>query len=85
MELALSLEKLTNEKLLKLHSVMHLSFVLSLLCLTCALHFILSLRQSKCNFLIRALDFDQQVADKNNDVQLADFVENQFLSEQVLF
>lgn len=43
MELALSLEKLVNEKLLNLHSV----------------------------------------ADKNNDVQMADFVENQFLSEQV--
>ncbi|GMY08303.1 ferritin-3, chloroplastic [Fagus crenata] len=43
MELALSLEKLVNEKLLNLHSV----------------------------------------ADKNNDVQMADFVENQFLAEQV--
>lgn len=43
MELALSLEKLTNEKLLNLH----------------------------------------KVADRNNDVQLADFVENEFLSEQV--
>ncbi|KAI4306872.1 hypothetical protein L6164_030114 [Bauhinia variegata] len=43
MELALSLEKLTNEKLLKLHNV----------------------------------------ATKNNDVQLADFVESEFLGEQV--
>ncbi|OVA02790.1 Ferritin [Macleaya cordata] len=43
MELALSLEKLTNEKLLNLHSV----------------------------------------ADENNDVQLADFVESTFLTEQV--
>ncbi|XP_027329334.1 ferritin-4, chloroplastic [Abrus precatorius] len=43
MELALSLEKLTNEKLLKLHSV----------------------------------------ATKNGDVQLADFVESEFLGEQV--
>ncbi|KAK6118253.1 hypothetical protein DH2020_048039 [Rehmannia glutinosa] len=43
MELALSLEKLTNEKLLKLHSI----------------------------------------ADKNNDPQLADFVESEFLEEQV--
>ena len=43
MELALSLEKLTNEKLLNLHNV----------------------------------------ATRNNDVQLADFVENQFLNEQV--
>ncbi|KAK4483805.1 hypothetical protein RD792_011011 [Penstemon davidsonii] len=43
MELALSLEKLTNEKLLKLHSV----------------------------------------ADKNNDPQLTDFVETEFLEEQV--
>ncbi|XP_058748220.1 ferritin-2, chloroplastic-like [Vicia villosa] len=43
MELALSLEKLTNEKLLNLHSV----------------------------------------ASKNGDVQLADFVESQFLGEQV--
>ncbi|XP_041996768.1 ferritin-2, chloroplastic-like isoform X2 [Salvia splendens] len=43
MELALSLEKLTNEKLLKLHSV----------------------------------------ADANNDPQLADFVESEFLGEQV--
>ncbi|KAK9283301.1 hypothetical protein L1049_011539 [Liquidambar formosana] len=43
MELALSLEKLTNEKLLHLHSV----------------------------------------ADRKNDVQLADFVESEFLSEQV--
>ncbi|KDP44711.1 hypothetical protein JCGZ_01211 [Jatropha curcas] len=43
MELALSLEKLTNEKLLNLHSV----------------------------------------ASKNNDVQLSDFVESEFLAEQV--
>ncbi|PON45723.1 Ferritin [Trema orientale] len=43
MELALSLEKLTNEKLLNLHSV----------------------------------------ADRNKDVQLADFVESEFLTEQV--
>ncbi|KAG6412502.1 hypothetical protein SASPL_125181 [Salvia splendens] len=43
MELALSLEKLTNEKLLNLH----------------------------------------KVADENNDVQLADFVESEFLGEQV--
>lgn len=43
MELALSLEKLTNEKLLKLHSV----------------------------------------ADKNHDPQLADFIESEFLEEQV--
>lgn len=43
MELALSLEKLTNEKLLNLHSV----------------------------------------ADRNGDVQLADFVESEFLGEQV--
>ncbi|KAF7816512.1 ferritin-3, chloroplastic [Senna tora] len=43
MELALSLEKLTNEKLLNLHGV----------------------------------------ASKNNDVQLADFVESEFLGEQV--
>lgn len=43
MELALSLEKLTNEKLLNLH----------------------------------------QVAEKNNDVQLQEFVEAEFLSEQV--
>ncbi|KAL7136100.1 hypothetical protein ABFS83_10G006400 [Erythranthe nasuta] len=43
MELALSLEKLTNEKLLKLHSI----------------------------------------ADSNNDPQLADFVESEFLEEQV--
>ncbi|KHN31302.1 Ferritin-3, chloroplastic [Glycine soja] len=44
MELALSLEKLTNEKLLNLHSV----------------------------------------ASKNNDVQLADFIESEFLGEQVM-
>ncbi|GJT23786.1 ferritin-4, chloroplastic-like protein [Tanacetum coccineum] len=43
MELALSLEKLTNEKLLNLH----------------------------------------EVASRNNDVQLADFVESEFLGEQV--
>ncbi|KAK1355105.1 Ferritin [Heracleum sosnowskyi] len=43
MELALSLEKLTNEKLLHLH----------------------------------------EVASRNNDVQLADFVESEFLTEQV--
>ncbi|XP_015076177.1 ferritin-2, chloroplastic [Solanum pennellii] len=43
MELALSLEKLTNEKLLNLHAV----------------------------------------ATRNNDVQLADFVENEYLQEQV--
>ncbi|KAB5544400.1 hypothetical protein DKX38_012512 [Salix brachista] len=43
MELALSMEKLTNEKLLNLHSV----------------------------------------ADRNNDVQLTDFVETEFLTEQV--
>ncbi|KAJ4704353.1 Ferritin [Melia azedarach] len=43
MELALSLEKLTNEKLLNLHSV----------------------------------------ADRNNDPQMADFIESEFLAEQV--
>jgi len=43
MELVLSLEKLTNEKLLNLH----------------------------------------EIADRNNDVQLADFVETEFLTEQV--
>ncbi|TKY47576.1 Ferritin-3 [Spatholobus suberectus] len=43
MELALSLEKLTNEKLLNLHGV----------------------------------------ASKNNDVQLSDFIESEFLGEQV--
>ncbi|KAA8539543.1 hypothetical protein F0562_026235 [Nyssa sinensis] len=43
MELALSLEKLTNEKLLNLHSI----------------------------------------ADQNKDVQLADFIESEFLTEQV--
>ncbi|GJW06326.1 ferritin-3, chloroplastic, partial [Tanacetum coccineum] len=43
MELALSLEKLTNEKLLNLH----------------------------------------EVASRNNDLQLADFVESEFLGEQV--
>ncbi|PNX78196.1 ferritin-3, partial [Trifolium pratense] len=43
MELALSLEKLVNEKLLNLHSV----------------------------------------ADRNNDPQLADFIESEFLDEQV--
>ncbi|KAH6837085.1 ferritin 2 [Perilla frutescens var. hirtella] len=43
MELALSLEKLTNEKLLNLH----------------------------------------KVADENNDAQLADFIESEFLAEQV--
>ncbi|RDX83994.1 Ferritin-2, chloroplastic [Mucuna pruriens] len=46
MELALSLEKLTNEKLLNLHGV-------------------------------------RQVATKNGDVQLADFVETEYLGEQV--
>ncbi|KDO63247.1 hypothetical protein CISIN_1g023956mg [Citrus sinensis] len=45
MELALSLEKLTNEKLLSLHSV----------------------------------------ADRNNDPQMAEFVESEFLGEQVSF
>ncbi|KAH6810845.1 ferritin 2 [Perilla frutescens var. frutescens] len=43
MEIALSLEKLTNEKLLNLH----------------------------------------KVADENNDAQLADFIESEFLAEQV--
>ncbi|KAK7259578.1 hypothetical protein RIF29_25187 [Crotalaria pallida] len=47
MELALSLEKLTNEKLLNLHSV-------------------------------------RQVASKNGDVQLADFLDSKFLGEQRL-
>ncbi|GFY82078.1 ferritin 3 [Actinidia rufa] len=55
MELALSLEKLTNEKLLNLHNVRHFFSLVSLV----------------------------PVATRNNDVQLADFVENQFLNEQV--
>lgn len=29
------------------------------------------------------LIFDYQVADQNNDVQLADFVESEYLTEQV--
>ncbi|KAL2330679.1 hypothetical protein Fmac_018260 [Flemingia macrophylla] len=52
MELALSLEKLVNEKLLNVHSVM-------------------------------PLHFSSFVADRNNDPQMADFIESEFLSEQV--
>ncbi|KAG4922178.1 hypothetical protein JHK86_050991 [Glycine max] len=50
MELALSLEKLVNEKLLNVHSVMPLYF---------------------------------SAFDRNNDPQMADFIESEFLSEQV--
>ncbi|KAH7867278.1 hypothetical protein Vadar_031241 [Vaccinium darrowii] len=58
MELALSLEKLVNEKLLNLHSVRYPL-------------------PSMSGFL------DLNVADRNNDPQMTDFVESEFLSEQV--
>ncbi|BBH06307.1 ferritin 2 [Prunus dulcis] len=54
MELALSLEKLTNEKLLNLHKIY------------------------SCFVADR-----KQVAEHNNDAQLTDFVETEFLAEQV--
>ncbi|KAL0805566.1 hypothetical protein Bca101_098057 [Brassica carinata] len=56
MELALSLEKLVNEKLLNVHSVRPL------------------LLETQFLFV---------VASKNDDVQLADFIESVFLNEQV--
>ncbi|KAJ6891921.1 hypothetical protein NC651_025198 [Populus alba x Populus x berolinensis] len=62
MELALSLEKLTNEKLLNLQSVFLVLFA---------------------KYVEIELSFVQQVAEKNKDVQLTDFVESEFLAEQV--
>nr|GMD17802.1 ferritin, chloroplastic-like [Ipomoea batatas] len=56
MELALSLEKLVNEKLLNLYD--------------------------DVGFLIFTLIDESQVADKNNDDELQDFVEREFLKEQ---
>lgn len=69
MELALSLEKLVNEKLLNLHNVKTTSLI----------------------FINLKILFDwdlvmicvQQVASKNGDVHLADFIESEFLTEQV--
>ncbi|KAK6929510.1 Ferritin/DPS protein domain [Dillenia turbinata] len=80
MELALSLEKLTNEKLLNLHNVK-----------TFSLHLIsfsnLSFNSKRMILygllLIGNISRAQQIACKNNDAQLADFVESEFLTEQV--
>nr|GMC62807.1 ferritin-3, chloroplastic-like [Ipomoea batatas] len=58
MELALSLEKLVNEKLLNLPFVQDFGFLVFML-----------------------LD-ESQVADKNNDDELQDFVEREFLEKQ---
>lgn len=73
MELALSLEKLTNERLLALHSVKTSSF---------------SSYQIKCPNVILCLCLhfrldEQQVADRNNDPEMQDFIEREFLAEQV--
>ncbi|CAL5363921.1 unnamed protein product [Camellia sinensis] len=66
MELALSLEKLTNEKLLNLHA------------------FYMTNGENVPGSCITFCDSkDRKVASQNNDAQLTDFVESEFLTEQV--
>nr|GMC84118.1 ferritin-3, chloroplastic-like [Ipomoea batatas] len=80
MELALSLEKLVNEKLLNLHAVREI------LCLLTALsmcHCGLVPFVQDVGFLIFMLLDESQVADKHNNVEMQDFIEREFLEEQV--
>ncbi|MBA0814855.1 hypothetical protein Gohar_020654 [Gossypium harknessii] len=65
-ELALSLEKLINEKLPSLHNVILLNLM------TC-------IQNPENRVLLAALP----VAEQNNDPQVADFIESEFLSEHV--
>lgn len=69
MELSLSLEKLVNEKLLKVHGV------------SIFRHFY----AVKLRLLFADDGFldSKQVADESNDPQMADFIESEFLGEQV--
>ncbi|KAL1308499.1 hypothetical protein AAHE18_17G110500 [Arachis hypogaea] len=60
MELALSLERLNNEKLLNLHKIYHLH-----------------------NGMHICKNFETKIATQNKDVQLADFIESEFLVGQV--
>lgn len=91
MELALSLEKLTNEKLLNLHSVRQVCWVLVLIfgftaCLcfvSWSVHLDIVILLKWKFFFFHLIYIFQQVASKNGDVQLADFVESEFLGEQV--
>ena len=82
MELALSLEKLTNEKLLHLQSVSYFTSG----CYHCCTLTLLSLINDKIIFTAMPLFnvfSSKQVACKCNDPQMADFVESEFLGEQV--
>lgn len=76
MELALSLEKLVSEKLLNLHNVRQSLLDLSFYCMCIV---------SLVSFMLTLTDIvsSWQVASKTGDVQLADFVESEFLVEQV--
>lgn len=75
MELALCLEKLTNEKLLNLHSVSDadLWWLFHYLAVTTSLGYQI--------FIVSKIF--AQVADRCNDAQLTDFIESEFLEEQV--
>lgn len=88
MELALSLEKLTNEKLLNLHSVSQFCWILVLVLLHVFCYIGLvrvdnDIIEMKWKLLFNLMYIVWQVATKNGDVQLVDFVESEFLGEQV--
>ena len=83
MELALSLEKLTNEKLLNLHRVRQDCFIYLIYIGPAIVAMELQFCSSKSDVLTAFHTFASQVASKSNDVQLADFVETEFLGEQV--
>ncbi|GMP51512.1 hypothetical protein CsSME_00017710 [Camellia sinensis var. sinensis] len=72
MELARSLEKLTNEKLLNLHAFyMTNGENVPGGCITF------------CDSKDRKVDLCNPVTSQNNDAQLTDFVESEFLTKQV--
>ena len=75
MELALSLEKLTTEKLVNLRNVRRMSVLAGLVALCVSRGTVI---YCFLNFL-----FCDQAAERCNDVQMVDFVESNFLGEQV--
>lgn len=95
MELALSLEKLTNEKLLNLHNVRLSSFPTSIMFYIAVMPFDLQhvnkLAQGFISLvyeivgqnLVKHCRCVKQVAERNHDSQLTDFIEGEFLAEQV--
>lgn len=80
MELALSLEKLTNQKLLSLHGVIIILLKLPVPTLSILVCSFPSEMKSVIGWFSPVYS---QVAEQNKDPQLADFIESEFLYEQV--